>query len=396
MSKIVANFAASKLMIAITWSNQLPMLMKQQNTTISICKGIAIILMVMGHAEGPGLLMNFIYLFHMPIFFITAGYFFSRRYLTDSWTYVEKRFKGLYVPMVKWSLIFLLLHNLFFDIGLLNEQFGNWSNGVTHPYTWRQGCQRAVNIVFSMAGYDEFLLGAFWFFRALLVSSILFMALYRVLDGRQRWLEGNKAVVAIILAALVFALFRIGNGLKVVTIVQGGIRENWGVIFFGLGVLYRSWEGKIRENWWLALVYFGLLLGGAHLHLAGMNLSPKLIDVLTLPITGSIGFLMVHYVSRIIDSHEGWLKRFLVHAGSMTIYIYVFHIISFKVVSAIKIMWYGLDWGQIGCHMVIHDHHDDAFWVLYTIAGVGLPLLWMQGYNAVKHRIAQRNNAQAA
>ena len=76
-------------MIEITWSNQLPMLMKQQNTTISICKGIAIILMVMGHAEGPGLLMNFIYLFHMPIFFITAGYFFSRRYLTDSWTYVE-------------------------------------------------------------------------------------------------------------------------------------------------------------------------------------------------------------------------------------------------------------------------------------------------------------------
>lgn len=361
--------------------------MAKRNTTISICKGIAIILMVMGHAEGPGLLMNFIYLFHMPIFFITAGYFFSRRYVTtDSWAYVEKRFSGLYVPMVKWSIVFLLLHNFFFDIGLLNEQFGNWEGGVTHPYTWRQGCQRLVNIVFSMGSYDEFLLGAFWFFRALLVVSILFMALNRLLDGRTRWLKGNGAVVAIIVAALAFAAFRIYNGVKVTTIVQGGIRETWGMIFFGLGVLYRSYEQRIKEHWLLALVYFGLLVGGAYLHLAGMNLKPKMIDVLTLPLTGSIGFLMVHYVSGVIDRHEGWLKRFLVHAGDMTLYIYVFHIISFKAVSAIKIMWYGLDWGQIGCHMVIHDHHDDYFWVLYTIAGVGLPLLWMAGYNALKRK----------
>ena len=368
--------------------------MKQQNTTISICKGIAIILMVIGHTESPGLLMNFIYLFHMPIFFITAGYFFSRRYLTDSWTYVEKRFAGLYVPMVKWSLLFLLFHNLFFEVGLLNEQFGNWENGVTHPYTTRQMCQRAVNIVFSMAGYDEFLLGAFWFFRALLVSSILFMALYRLLDGRRKWLEGNGAVVAIIVAALAFAVFRIGNGLKIVTIVQGGIRENWGVIFFGVGVLYRSYERRIKEHWSLALLFFALLVGGAYLHLPGMNLSPRLIGVLTLPITGTIGFLMVHYVSGVIDRHPGIVRTFLVHAGNMTVYIYVFHIISFKVVSAIKIMWYGLDWGQIGCHMVIHEHHDDLFWVLYSVAGVGLPLLWMAGYNAVRARL-QRGKAAA-
>lgn len=43
--------------------------------TISICKGIAIILMVVGHVEAPELLTNFIYTFHMPLFFIAAGYF---------------------------------------------------------------------------------------------------------------------------------------------------------------------------------------------------------------------------------------------------------------------------------------------------------------------------------
>ena len=42
--------------------------MKRNNTTLSICKAVAIILMCAGHAEGPTLLVTFIYLFHMPVF----------------------------------------------------------------------------------------------------------------------------------------------------------------------------------------------------------------------------------------------------------------------------------------------------------------------------------------
>ena len=232
-----------------------------RNHVISICKGIAIILMVVGHTEGPGFLMHIVYLFHMPIFFITAGYFFSRKYLSDPWSFVVKRFKGLYVPMVKWSLFFLLIHNLMFRIGLLSEHYGNWENGVTHPYNLHTFLQRAVNIVTSMSGYDEFLAGAFWFFRALLISSILFLALYYVLDGKWRRLRGNGIVVCICLAALGFAALKIGNGLKVVNVVQGGIREAWGVFFFGVGVLYRSYEHRIKEHWVPALVYAGILCG---------------------------------------------------------------------------------------------------------------------------------------
>ncbi len=91
-----------------------------RNNVISISKGIAIILMVVGHAEAPELLTNFIYTFHMPLFFITAGYFFNTRYADDPWAFCTKRFKGLYVPFVKWSLLFLLLHNVFFHFGILN------------------------------------------------------------------------------------------------------------------------------------------------------------------------------------------------------------------------------------------------------------------------------------
>ena len=90
-----------------------------RDTTISIAKGIAIILMVIAHAEAPGWLCKFIFEFHMPLFFITAGYFFSTRYLNDEATFVKKRIKGLYWPFVKWALFFLVIHNWMFDIGIL-------------------------------------------------------------------------------------------------------------------------------------------------------------------------------------------------------------------------------------------------------------------------------------
>ena len=367
---------------------------EKRNTSIAITKGIAIILMVMGHAEGPSLLTNFIYLFHMPLFFITAGYFFSYRNVEQPWDFCVKRFKGLYIPFVKWSLFFLLIHNLMFSIGILNETYGNWTGGVTHPYTLKVAFQRCVNIFLGMGGYDEFLAGAFWFFRALLVASILFLVFFRLIDGKTRWLKGWRTALLISFCALVFALFKISWSLKV-PIVQGGIRETWGILFFGLGFVYRHFEENIgfnRHKWYYRLAVYAsvaLLAVGALNHWAGMNLSPKQIDVVTLPLTGLAGFFLTHQLSLFINRFDNKAKRFLVHCGEMTIYVYVFHIISFKVVSLIKIAYYGLDPRQIGCHMVIHDHHDDFFWVLYTIAGVSIPLFYMFFYRKIKVRFSK-------
>lgn len=366
--------------------------MQQRNNKISIVKGIAIILMVIGHAEAPGLLMRFIYLFHMPLFFITAGYFFSKKYLDNPWDFCVKRFKGLYIPFLKWGIFFLLIHNLLFKFDILNEQYGNWENGVTHPYGVYEFCQRLVHLIFSMGGYDEFMAGAFWFFRALLVSSIVFLILYKLLNNRNKWLAGNNPVILICLACLLFAFFKIYYQLKIVTIVQGGIRETLGIFFFGLGVLYKSYENKIKEHWALFLLYIGLLIGGSLLKFNGMTLAMRLQDVVTLPITGFIGFLMVVYISGIIDRRESKLKRFLIYCGEMTVYIYVFHISAYKVISLIKIWWYDLDFKQIGCHMVIHDYPQDGFWILYSIAGVGIPLLWIWCYNKIFRK--EKNKSQ--
>lgn len=129
------------------------------------------------------------------------------------------------------------------------------------------------------------------------------------------------------------------------------------------------------------MVFLSLLCGAAWLHLSGMNNNGKMIDVLTLPITGAIGFLTVRYVAQFIDNKGHRLRDTLIFIGENTLFVFVFHIIAFKAVSLLKIWWYDLDFAQIGCHMVIHhNNHADLFWIAYSIAGVALPLLWLKAW----------------
>lgn len=356
-----------------------------RNTVISIAKGIAIILMVIGHAEAPELITNFIYTFHMPLFFIAAGYFFSRKYLDDPWEFISKRVKGLYYPFLKWSFIFLILHNIWFELGILNETYGNWTGGVTHPYTLKSALIRVVMIVTSMSGYDEFMAGAFWFFRGLLVASIVFLLLYKLIDSRTS-LSPTVAVLLICISMIALTGLRCWFHIKITTIPNGGWRETWGVFFFGVGVLIRNWQHMIPNRWWIALPLLIILCFAAKMHWCGMNNGASMRDLWTLPLTGIAGFLVVNYISGKIDKREGRIRDLLVFIGNNTLYVFIFHIISFKIVSIAKIYWYGLEWEQIGCHMVIHDHRDGIFWILYSIVGVAVPLLGLQLCRNIKSK----------
>ena len=355
----------------------------KRDTTISIAKGIAIILMVIAHAEAPGWLCRFIFEFHMPLFFITAGYFFSLKYINDEATFVKKRVKGLYWPFVKWAVFFLVIHNWMFDLGILNETFGNEAGGVTHPYSWHQMQQNLWTIVTAMAGYDAFLCGAFWFFRGLFVASILYLIIYKVALKFLPTRAKSLAPYLICLIMLLLCGWKTYEGLRVINLVQGGYRDMMGCFFFGCGFIFRQFVDAYHKA--TARVYVSLpmtLVCAVIVYLfskyltANMNWRSTFTQFLSLPVPALLGFLMTYNISRWIDRTKGWVKRLLVYTGDHTLNIFIFHIISYKVVSLLKIWYYGLDPRQIGCHMVIHDYsQQDFFWILYTIAGVGIPLL---------------------
>ena len=384
----------------------------KRDTIISIAKGIAIILMVIAHAEAPGWLCNFIFEFHMPLFFITAGYFFSTKYLNDEATFVKKRIKGLYIPFVKWSVFFLIIHNWMFDIGILNEVYGNESGGVLHPWSWHQMQQNLWNIFTAMGGYDAFLCGAFWFFRGLFVASILYLIIYKVLDSSLSRIPKISRIPGVFsyipyficLIMLLLCGWKTWEGLKVINLVQGGYRDMMGCFFFGIGFIFRQFVDRYRNlvshyysSVWTTIIFAFVVFIFSKYLTANMNWRSSFQQFLSLPVPAILGFLMTYNISTWIDNYDNRLKRSLVYIGDHTLNIFIFHIVSYKVVSLIKIWYYGLDIRQIGCHMVIHDYsQQDYFWILYTIAGVGLPLAGTWLYEKVKLKFNEYRASSAA
>lgn len=362
----------------------------KRDAAVSIAKAIAIVMMVAYHAGCPSWMGRFFGEFIMPLFFVTSGYFFSEKNVADWGTFVAKRVRGLYWPMVKWSVVFLVLHNLWFSIGLLNEVCGNADGGVLHPYSWHTFCQRLWNIVTAMSGYDEFLCGAFWFFRALFVASIAYVAAYKLFAHILHRLNLNPKpwhiALTVCLAAYGLSIWKTGEGLKVTTLVQGGYRDLMGVFFFGCGYLWRLFNDRLRPSVVATVVCFAVPAAFSVYAPAGMDWRGTLSGCLSLPLPALCGVAAIYNTSHWIAQRETWAKRALTFCGDNTLYILVFHFLSFKLVSLLKIWYYDLPITHIGSHPVVHEHADDLFWIAYTVAGVVLPLVALWAIRNFKFR----------
>lgn len=142
-----------------------------RDESISISKAAAILLMVLAHTYFSQYANQWINMFHMPLFFFFAGYCFKDKYLDMPKVFLKKRILGLYKPFVKWSIIFLLLHNVFFYLNIYNSEYG-FRGSVSYLYAWKDFIIGIIHIITRMTDNEQ-LLGGYWFLKSLLVGSLI-------------------------------------------------------------------------------------------------------------------------------------------------------------------------------------------------------------------------------
>lgn len=157
-----------------------------RDESISIAKAIAILLMVLAHTYFSQYGNQWINMFHMPLFFFFAGFCFKEKYILNSKDFIQKRVKGLYKPFIKWSLIFLLLHNVFYHVNIYNGEYG-FHGEVSQLYSSKEFALHAIHIVTRMTDNEQ-LLGGYWFLRSLFVGSVLG---YLVIKYSKKWIYGG-------------------------------------------------------------------------------------------------------------------------------------------------------------------------------------------------------------
>lgn len=349
--------------------------------SFTILKAIAIILVVIAHSAAPAYLSNFAYMVGVPAFFVLSGYFFKLDNLDNTSDFVIRRTKTLYLPFIKWGVFFLILHNLFFEVGFLSESYGNAQGGVTHPYNWTQAAQHLWSMVFNMSGYDSFMAGAFWFFRALFLANIAFIFLFKATRQLGKFKTSTLQVVSVIVLAFLLALWQASMGLHITGVAQGGYRELMGIVLLGIGFLLRRADETPDSSIWHNPI---IMLAASSVVLMiltfvyPISMAAKPGSVLSVPIltvAGTAAFIWLRGLSEFILQLPEKYTQWLQFTGENSLYIFVFHLLAFKVASMIKVGVYQLDWAMVGGHPVVQHELGDGFWLLYIFVGVVLPIL---------------------
>ena len=358
-----------------------------RDRAFSIVKAFAIISVVIAHACGPAWLGTAAYIYCVPVFFMCTGYMFNLRYTDDIQSYVWRRFRKIYCPFWIWTVIFLVLHNFFFWIGILSEDYGNAAGGVLHPYSWHDFCQRVWSVTFNMSGYDEFICGAYWFFRTLFVSSIAFLLLYKLITRFTKLSKPVYVVLAIMGMAWLLAFWKVEGNLRITGLAQGGYRELMALIFIGFGFLYRRFQTFLRPKWLVAVVGIAVLALFTWWSPSSLGHNANVSQFLSLPLPAFGAFMALCVIAKGLNKYQNVITDKLVYIGDCTLYIFAFHLLAFKVVSIIKVLVYDLPWSHVGGHTVVHDEEGGIwFFLLYVIAGVALPLLTMELWKLLDKR----------
>ena len=324
--------------------------------------------MVVGHSGCPRIIEKIIYSFHMPFFFICSGYFFSPKFEVDM--FVEfglNKIKGLYLPFIKWCLPFILLHNVFYNLNLYNNQFG-YKGEVSQLYTINDFTRNIINNVTSMTSIPQ-LLGGFWFISYLFYAA-LFIAFITFIVRK------DKCIIRLLLFLFLFCFSLFFSYVPVGLHFISARDLFWSSTFFFTGYLLK----QIRITGILMILCLIFFLVG--------NMMPYYIDFFTegklmilFFVTSVSGTLLIFGISNIFEKNA-CLLDFFYYAGNHTLVILGLHFLVFNIVDLIIIYNEGLPITRLAEFPVITNHQ--SYWIPYTMIGVITPLMIGWLYNRIR------------
>ena len=356
---------------------------KPRDAALDAMRGIGIVLMVLGHSGFGG--SDFIYLFHMALFFMLSGYFF---HMTGEpaalGRFCLRRVTTLWLPFVLANTAFTVCNNLFLRLNILTSDpriLDLPGNQVTDPVTLRDIVGRTAHWCVFDGGTQ--LGGALWFVQALFQISIL----YALVEFALRRLF-PKFDTLLPQGLLSGALLWVGQ--------QCG-RTGWnvwgvgigccGYSVFGLGLLCRR-RGPPRRTVpvraGLAAAAFALLLAMLPFGSVGLagNQYPNWLFLL---VASAAGWVLVYECAQLAAALLPRLAAVLAALGRATMPVVILHFLAFKLVTALGLLALGGEGYLLAAFPTLYS--GGAWWLAYTAAGLALPLLAYQPYRLAKARV---------
>ena len=358
---------------------------------IDILKGLGIILMVAGHCGAP--FTNFIYLFHMPIFFLASGYFYKASNSEDFHSvlkFLKKKIISLWFPYVIWTTCFTLLNNFFIKVNIYTNApiFLEYVTGQNVLTNYMSLKEIVINILLSffLSGHTQ-LGGAFWFIATLFKISVLYCFVDFIF-----FILFKKNYFRII-AQFVFSLLLlcVGYYFSNIEIRIFSIDKVFSFYcLFYIGYIIKEFNLKrFRKNVFcicgivISFVVFLFLSEFGTLALDRTEyLNPLFLLICSL--NGWVFIISISYFFNKINI----LSNILIIIGRNTLPVVILHFLFFKIVNLIYTIREGLPTILIAAYPVLS--HEKGWWILYLFVGligpIGLNLLYKKILNCYKRK----------
>lgn len=323
----------------------------QRDLTWDAIKGIAILLMVVGHSGCPSYLRNFIYLFHMGLFYYASGHFFKAKGVEGFLPFFKKKIKGLYWPFVKWGGMYVLLHNAFYLIGWYQDEY-------SMTYTLKK--------LFMTALFKdvEILLAPLWFMQSLFKGLVI---TYMVCLIPKKWLQWT-VVVAIYLISWIFCE-------KDMHLFYSMNRDMGIVIAIFLG--YELKNSQFVQNKWCVGASF-LLLVFAAFYVRIELVSDEFGPLGAFPILTLAGAVFIRRNVLFCQQKAQICYRFFTWLGRNSLYILILHFTGFHLLSEMMLYFGVGNSDSLSNLTILNGINNSAWFIPYTLSGLLLPFAYLK------------------
>ena len=293
-------------------------------------------------------------MFHMPCFFFISGYLLNDKYLIDLKTGLIQKAKNSYYPFVKWTLIFLAFHNVFYSLHIYETS-----------YSWQTFIERIIR-AFTLSG-SESLLGGFWFLISLFWASTISLLFLNVLL-RKNLLSQNAILIGII-GVLIIATF--WHYIPINLPQMFGVQTLLAIVFYLSG--YFFCKKNVQFNYSLLRGFSLLLIPAIAAFFIKLDMTEvqgwHVLVYYLIAMAGIIGIILI--INELLKYN---FVSILIYIGNKTLYILIFHFLAFKLISFIYLYFNDLSIDLLTEFPVL-EKTNSWIWIAYTIGGICFPLV---------------------
>lgn len=326
----------------------------------NIAKGLGIIAIIIGHTC-IGWASNFVYMFHLQLFFFISGYlFYEKKYGDDPWLVIKNKIKSLWFPYFLIIAFFVIFHNLFLVLGLqIND---------TPHYSLTEILVRICEGMFGKS--EEILAGPVWFLRTLAMAMILFgfiLFLSRVLERKTNIICKMIFQIICVVALAIVGYPLILNHIQLPADMQISFEV---MPFIWVGYLLRNYKGDINKllNPIVAIVSFVMV---------GIISCYKSVDFAMgmefpyMHIVSMLGIYGCLYIVKLIRKFN-LSTRIMAFVGELSLFIMFLHFFILRIIDRIICSIVGDPSGELYSKMPVAFQQ---LWWLYLLICIPLSIL---------------------